>query len=112
MKKRGTVIILFVFLAFGLANGLARGYEDYKSATPAGFWEGVVQGILSPATASLHVFNQNVEFYNPHNDGFWYNLGFFVPAILFCEITLPLLAIAWVVKIFWILVLTARTAFH
>ena len=42
---------------------------------------------------------ENVRYYDKNNDGFWYNLGYFVPAILLSEITIPLFILAWVIKI-------------
>jgi len=67
--------------------------------TKSGFFKGMFHGIISPLTIPLHVIFENVRYYDKNNDGFWYNLGYFVPAILLSEITIPLFILAWVIKI-------------
>ena len=46
----------------------------------AGFWKGIWQGIISPITFIISIFTKNVRFYEVHNNGFWYNLGFVLGA--------------------------------
>lgn len=55
-----------------------------ESGTVAGFWLGLWHGIISPVTFIISIFVSNVSFYEVHNDGLWYNLGFVLGAgILF-----------------------------
>jgi hypothetical protein len=42
----------------------------------AGFWLGLWQGLISPITFIVSLFNDNVNIYDVHNNGNWYNLGF------------------------------------
>jgi hypothetical protein len=51
--------------------------EDGKVA---GFWRGLWQGIISPVTFIISLFTRNVQFYEVHNNGNWYNLGFVLGA--------------------------------
>jgi hypothetical protein len=42
----------------------------------AGFWQGLWHGIISPVTFVISLFNHNVNIYEVHNNGNWYNFGF------------------------------------
>jgi hypothetical protein len=42
----------------------------------AGFWQGLWQGLISPITFLVSLFNNNVNIYEVHNNGNWYNFGF------------------------------------
>ena len=51
---------------------------------PAGFWLGLWHGIIAPATFIVSLFTDNVNLYEVHNNGNWYDLGFVLGAgILF-----------------------------
>jgi hypothetical protein len=42
----------------------------------AGFWQGLWQGAISPISFLISLFNDNVNIYDVHNNGNWYNFGF------------------------------------
>jgi hypothetical protein len=42
----------------------------------AGFWLGLWQGLISPITFVISLFNDDVNIYEVNNNGNWYNLGF------------------------------------
>jgi len=42
----------------------------------AGFWLGFRHGIICPVTFLISLFNDNVNIYEVHNNGNWYNFGF------------------------------------
>ena len=46
----------------------------------AGFWQGLWHGIIAPVTFVVSLFTRNVHFYDVHNNGNWYNLGFVLGA--------------------------------
>jgi len=46
----------------------------------AGFWLGLWHGIIAPITFVISVFNDNVNVYEVHNNGSWYNFGFVLGA--------------------------------
>lgn len=54
-----------------------------KEGKIAGFWRGIWHGLLAPITFIISIFTKNVRFYEVHNNGFWYNLGFVLGAGLF-----------------------------
>jgi hypothetical protein len=49
----------------------------------AGFLLGLWHGFISPVAFVISVFTKNVRFYEVHNNGTWYNLGFVLGAGLF-----------------------------
>lgn len=46
----------------------------------AGFWLGLWHGIIAPITFVVSLFSDNVNVYEIHNNGNWYNLGFVLGA--------------------------------
>ncbi len=59
-------------------NSLAR--TPNEQGKVAGFWQGLWQGIIAPITFIISLFTPNVQFYEVHNNGNWYNLGFVLGA--------------------------------
>ena len=51
----------------------------------AGFWLGLWHGLISPITFIISLFNKNVDIYEVHNNGSWYNFGFVLGAGLFLQ---------------------------
>jgi hypothetical protein len=50
----------------------------------AGFFAGLWHGIISPVTFLISLFTNDVNIYEVHNDGNWYDFGFVLGAgILF-----------------------------
>jgi hypothetical protein len=49
----------------------------------AGFWLGLWHGIIAPITFVVSLFNDNVNLYEIHNNGNWYNFGFILGACVF-----------------------------
>ncbi len=49
-----------------------------QTGVVAGFWRGLWNGIIAPVTFIISLFNKNVQMYDVHNNGGWYNLGFFL----------------------------------
>lgn len=81
-----TVLMLIVLaLALVVLSGCAPG-PNSAARTPdeegkiAGFWQGLWHGIISPITFIISLFTRNVQFYEVHNNGTWYNLGFVLGA--------------------------------
>lgn len=42
----------------------------------AGFWLGLWHGLIAPITFLISLFSDNVNVYEVHNNGNWYNFGF------------------------------------
>jgi hypothetical protein len=49
----------------------------------AGFWLGLWHGLISPITFVISLFNHNVNIYEVHNNGGWYNFGFMLGVCAF-----------------------------
>jgi uncharacterized membrane protein len=80
MKKYlliGLVAILCVVLLSSCVAGPnpAAGVVDAAGKT-YGFWSGLWHGIISPVTFIISLFTKNVNLYEIHNSGNWYNFGF------------------------------------
>jgi len=87
MHRLRTVIVLVAILAL-LAGCLAGSNDSLRvpdeDGHVAGFLRGLWHGIIAPITFIVSLFTKNVHFYEVHNNGGWYNLGFVLGAgILF-----------------------------
>lgn len=77
----GARVALVAALVVGalVLAGCAAGPNDVAtvgSAHQAGFWLGLWQGLISPITFLVSLFNHHVNIYEVHNNGGWYNFGF------------------------------------
>lgn len=67
--------VLLVVLA--VLGGCAAGPNTAATGVdPAGFWLGLWQGLISPITFLVSLFNDDVNIYEVNNNGNWYNFGF------------------------------------
>ena len=76
--RRGIGVAVLV-LGGLLLTGCAAGPNDVATVGTtdlAGFWLGLWQGLISPITFLVSLFNHNVNIYEVHNNGGWYNFGF------------------------------------
>jgi hypothetical protein len=48
----------------------------------AGFWAGLWHGIIAPITFIVSLFSDNVDIYEVHNNGNWYNFGFLIGIVI------------------------------
>ena len=83
--KRILVLLVLSLMVIGCAAG-PNPVEDRPSEDGelAGFWQGLWHGIISPVTFIISLLSKDVHFYEVHNNGGWYNLGFVIGAgILF-----------------------------
>lgn len=79
---------VLVILAFALSACAAAINPEVGAAaeggTVAGFWLGLWHGLIAPVTFVVSLFTDNVNFYEVHNNGNWYDFGFVLGAgILF-----------------------------
>jgi len=78
--KTCAIVLLCVAMLVALAgcapgpNGFVNTKSD-KGWVP-GFWYGLWNGIISPVTFIISLFNTRVQMYEVHNNGGWYNFGF------------------------------------
>jgi hypothetical protein len=80
MKWSRAALPTLVVAAGGLVlAACAPGANDIAEAGAgnlAGFWLGLWHGIIAPVTFLISLFNDNVNIYEVHNNGNWYNFGF------------------------------------
>lgn len=86
--KHARSAVLLVVLAVVLAACAAGENPTVGIATSggdlAGFWLGLWQGIIAPITFIISLFTDNINVYEVHNNGNWYDFGFVLGAgILF-----------------------------
>jgi threonine/homoserine/homoserine lactone efflux protein len=78
---------LLLFLALSSCAPGPNSVE--KTADPegktAGFWLGLWHGLISPISFIISLFNKNIDIYEVHNSGSWYNFGFVLGAGLFLQ---------------------------
>lgn len=82
-RKWPTVALLAILLLLLSACAPGPNVQEHV-ADPggeiAGFWLGLWQGIIVPITFVISLFSDNVNVYEVHNNGGWYNVGFVLGA--------------------------------
>jgi hypothetical protein len=86
--RRADVVAVLVLLGLVLAACAAGPNPAVDTPPPdgdvAGFFPGLWHGIISPITFLISLFTDNVNIYEVHNSGNWYDFGFVLGAgILF-----------------------------
>src|SRR3974377_1719049 len=80
MKSSLTFLLLISLFLFILA-GCAPGPNQLKGTANehdvvAGFWLGVWHGFIAPFVFVASLFKTNLNIYEAHNNGAWYNFGY------------------------------------
>jgi hypothetical protein len=80
MKFSLTLLVLLLLLMNVLA-GCAAGPNQYKGTANehnvvACFWVGLWQGFIAPFVFVASLFKNNLNIYEVHNNGAWYNFGY------------------------------------
>jgi hypothetical protein len=68
----GTFLLLLLAACAPGPNNVAQ----VDAAHIAGFWPGLWHGVISPITFIISLFDNDVNIYEVHNNGNWYNFGF------------------------------------
>ncbi|MGH8914324.1 MAG: hypothetical protein ACRDZM_07395 [Acidimicrobiia bacterium] len=79
MKKHHVVLAVIVLAVILVA--CAPGANPTVDTVPpdgdvAGFWLGLWHGFISPVTFVISLFTDNLNLYEVHNSGNWYDFGF------------------------------------
>lgn len=102
--KRLVIVLLIAVVICGYATESFAYLSNY-SYPYGGFWQGLWHGVISFITLPLSVcFPQSIHVYNLNNNGFAYNAGFFIPAISEISAIVPLLVVAWIIRIVFLVV--------
>ena len=67
---------LLLVLVLLLASCAAGPNDQVAATADAGFWQGLWQGLISPVTFVISLFTDQVNIYEVHNNGNWYDFGF------------------------------------
>ncbi len=81
MTKKRLFFISIAILAMLLLVGCAAGTNPTVDVLDAdgksvGFWSGLWHGVISPITFLISLPSDNVNVYEVHNSGNWYDFGF------------------------------------
>jgi hypothetical protein len=61
-----------------VVNHIGMATKDSLGLEPANFWRGLWQGLIICLSFVASWFDKNIVLYQANNNGFWYNLGFFI----------------------------------
>ena len=78
MKLLAFILILLLLVSF---TACAPGPNDLKGTrneknSVAGFWLGLWQGFIAPFVFLISLFKTDLNIYEVHNNGAWYNFGY------------------------------------
>ena len=80
--KLSKVLLLIVMLVAILAlSGCFPGDGVNYVGNEAGFFRGVWHGWIAPISLIYSLFNDNINIYEVYNNGFRYNIGFYMAII-------------------------------
>ena len=71
------VVVLTLLAACAGAPG-PNNVAHVATGHVSGFWPGLWHGVISPITLIVSLFNNDVNIYDVHNNGNWYNVGFMI----------------------------------
>lgn len=77
---RGVVLLVAVIVLTGCAAGINTAAGPTGDGDVAGFWLGLWHGIIAPITFIISLFDNDVNMYEVHNNGNWYDFGFVLGA--------------------------------
>jgi len=77
-RSRLTLLTLGLILVLGACAAGANTSVDVPApdGDVAGFWLGIWHGLILPITFVISLFTDNVNIYEVHNSGNWYDFGY------------------------------------
>jgi hypothetical protein len=78
----GLLAILLVVLSGCAAGPNPELNQISEEGEVAGFWTGLWHGCISFITFIISLFNDNINVYEVHNNGGWYNFGFILGVMI------------------------------
>jgi hypothetical protein len=80
-SKKALILCVMMILLLVLLSGCAPGDGANTQDKPAGFFSGVWHGWIAPVSLVISIFNHDIGIYEIYNNGFWYNLGYYMAII-------------------------------
>jgi hypothetical protein len=82
LRRLAPLLVTLLLLAL-VATACAAGPNEAAGTPPpdgdvAGFWLGLWHGIIGPITLIISLFTEDVSLYEVHNNGNFYDVGFFL----------------------------------
>jgi hypothetical protein len=79
--KSSLTLLALVLLLVSILAGCAAGPNQFRGTATehnvvAGFWLGLWQGFIAPFVFVVSLFKSNLNIYELHNNGAWYNFGY------------------------------------
>jgi hypothetical protein len=79
--KSSAALLVFVLLLLTILAGCAPGPNQFKGmpnehAMVAGFWLGLWHGFIALFVFVASLFRSDLNIYEVHNNGAWYNCGY------------------------------------
>jgi len=79
--KPSLILLVVVLLLLSILAGCAPGPNQSQGTASehhgiAGFWLGLWQGFIAPFVFVASLFESNLNIYEVHNNGAWYNFGY------------------------------------
>jgi hypothetical protein len=85
--KTARLVLVALLLASAITGCVAGPNPEVGIAAQdgvvAGFWLGLWHGIIAPVTFIISLFNSDVNVYEVHNNGNWYDFGFMLGLAVF-----------------------------
>ena len=87
MRSSLTLVVL-ALLVLNILAGCAPGANQSagtarEHGAVAGFWLGLWHGFIAPFVLLVSLFKSNLNIYDVHNNGLWYNFGYLLGVACF-----------------------------
>lgn len=81
MNKRNILLILMIIFLCITLTGCMPGDGTNSAVNTAGFFSGIWHGWIAPVSLVFSFFDKNISIYEKFNNGFMYDLGFYMAII-------------------------------
>jgi len=81
MKIKKIVLLFLIIILLCLLFGCVPGDGANSAVETAGFFSGIWHGWIAPVSLIWSIFNNKIGIYEVYNNGFLYNLGYYMAII-------------------------------